>query len=760
MIVTKGRGRSVLVRSRNEDGTRVEEQINGYWPYFFVKEEDSYLCHAVRKERGYKGVYGEDLVKIVVADPNDIFEFKQEHPHIQTWEANIPYPNRVLIDRINEGKKPFKNYDHRVWYLDCEWNPITNALTVMIVYDSYTNKEYIWFVDKEREETVLLNKLGDYDYETPAKAFPSEREMLDSFLSHMDLQDPDVITGWYVVGADIKTIIERCRVHNLSASRMSPTRGIRYSFKDWEQPIDGRLCIDLMVAFTKLWELKNGKLPSKKLDDVAWEALKQKKVELPDGHNTYYTDLPLYIHYCRQDVRLLPLLDSKVNAIKYYLALQHLVQCDIRSTPFITKMFTTLALTDPQFEARIPTKPQFGKVDYQGADVMEVEPGVHEKVGILDIKAMYHSNAALHNISWETLYEIDPLTKEITDKCDLYLGALSDVDDFKDCGNGTFFRQDRKGLLVRQMDNMTNLRNRFKTLMKDDPDNYDRWDTMQFACKSLVASMYGVAGDAKYGLYHPEIAAAITHTSRETLNTLKTLAENAGSKVLYGHTDSVFCEIGSPTTGQKLVAAINTQMAPIEVEFEKWCSSMILLAKNRYAGRVTWTDGSTHEPTLYVKGIELKQSRMPPVMKECMTTTIEGILANKEEEEITNTLQETISTILNGDYPLLELSMKGKLEKNLSEYKVLSGNSAAAAWANEFLGKGYSKGSYFRVLLDTNGKYIGFDEPEDIGHIDIGFKVMCKRFIVDKVSPYYEMVGWSMQPLHNTLEGLGNMSWL
>tara|TARA_Y100000361_G_scaffold144666_1_gene152936 strand:- start:179 stop:784 length:606 start_codon:yes stop_codon:yes gene_type:complete len=201
-------------------------------------------------------------------------------------------------------------------------------------------------------------------------------------------------------------------------------------------------------------------------------------------------------------------------------------------------------------------------------------------------------------------------------------------------------------------------------------------------------------------------------------------------------------------------------MAPIEVEFEKWCSSMILLAKNRYAGRVTWTDGRTHEPTLYVKGIELKQSRMPPVMKECMTTTIEGILANKEEEEITNTLQETISTILNGDYPLLELSMKGKLEKNLSEYKVLSGNSAAAAWANEFLGKGYSKGSYFRVLLDTNGKYIGFDEPEDIGHIDIGFKVMCKRFIVDKVSPYYEMVGWSMQPLHNTLEGLGNMSWL
>lgn len=737
MIVTKGRGRSVLVRSRNQEGVRVEEQVNGYWPYYFVKQQDSYLCPAVRKERGYKGVYGEELVKIVVADPNDIFEFKKEHPHIETWEANIPYPNRVLIDRINKGKKPFKNYDHRVWYLDCEWNPTTNALTVMIVYDSYTNKEYIWFVDKQIDEKTLLHKFGDYEYKTPAKAFPSEREMLDSFLSHMDLQDPDVITGWYVVGADIKTIIERCRVHNLSASRMSPTRGIRYSYKDWEQPIDGRMCIDLMVAFTKLWELKNGKLPSKKLDDVAWEALKDKKIELPDGHDTYHTDLPLYIHYCRQDVRLLPKLDAKVNAIKYYLALQHLVQCDIRSTPFITKMFTTLALTDIGFEARIPTKPQFNKIDYQGADVMEVESGVHSNVGILDIKAMYHSNADLYNISWDTLDEKG-----------------------QDCGNGTKFSTGNKGLLVRQMDNMTNLRNRFKKLMKEDPDNYDRWDTMQFACKSLVASMYGVAGDAKYGLYHPEIAAAITHTSRATLNRLKTVSQKHGFKVLYGHTDSVFCEIGSPATGVEIMSRINDEMKPIEVEFEKWCSSIILMAKNRYAGRVTWTDGKEHEPTLYVKGIELKQSRMPPVMKECMTTTIEGILASKEEQEITNILQNTISSILSGDYPLQDLSMKGKLEKSLSEYKVLSGNSAAAAWANEFLGKGYSKGSYFKVLLNSNGKYIGFDEPEDIEHINIGFKIMCKRFIVDKVTPYYQMVGWSLQPLHNTLEGLGNMAWV
>lgn len=736
MITTRSKGSKVIIRHRDDDGTRLITELNER-PYYFVKSSDSYLCDAHGKERGYQGVYGEELTKIIVGHPNDIYDFKNKHPHIETWEANIPHVNRSLSERINRGEKPIKNYEHRIWYLDCEWNPQTNKMTVIVVYDSFTEKEYIWVVHPECHITSAVHHFGDYDYDTPARLFPDERSMLDHFTRHMEKQDPDVITGWYVVGADIKTIIERCRATGVDAHRMSPYRRINYTYKDWAQPIAGRNCIDLMLGVSKLWELKNGKLPGYKLDDVAYEILNEKKIELPDGHDTYHTDRPLYVHYCRQDVRLLPKLDKAVNAIGYYLALQHLVQCDISSTPFITKMFTCLTLQDLDFECRIPSKAQFDKEDYQGADVMEVEPGVYDAVGILDIKAMYHSNASLHNISWETLEE---------------LGS--------DCGNGTCFSQDNKGLLVRQMDYMTTLRNKFKSLMKSDSENYNRWDAMQYACKSLVASMYGVAGDSKYGLYHPQIAGAITYTSRQTLNRLKTLAENAGSKVLYGHTDSVFCHIPDPATGESLIASINAEMAPIEVEFEKWCSRMILTAKNRYAGHVCWTDGEAHKPVLYVKGIEMKQSRMPPVMKETMGFVIDGILASKEEGKITDSLKETINKILLQQYELSDMALKGKLEKNLSEYKVLSGNAAAASWSNEFLGKGYCKGSFFKVILNNEGKYIAFDDPEDIEHLDVGYKIIAKRFLVDKVTPYYDLVGWSSQPLHNALNGLGNLSWV
>jgi len=732
MIVEAVGSRSVYIRYRDENLNRQTMAIKDRQPYCFVETKHAdYVklwCHT---EEGFEGIYGEELSKIYM---NHSGVTKDIHADTESWEGNIPLTNRVLSDRINEGEKPIPNYEHRVWYLDAEWNPKTNQMRMIVVYDSYTKKEYVWFIHPDYKKGKYT-RIGNFEYRIPAFCFDTEKEMLEHFIRHMRKQDPDVITGWYVTGADIKTIVERCNMNNINPNHLSPMLSLRYKFGDWEQPIVGRNCIDLMLAFSKLWEMKNGKLPSYKLGDVAQEVLNDTKVDLENGHDTYYSDLPLYLHYCVQDVRLLPKLDKKVNAINYYLSLQHIVQCEIKSTPFITKMFTCLALQDKEFNYRIPTKPSFAKEDYEGANVMTVEGGVYDNVGILDIKAMYHSNASLYNISWDRL-----------------------DDNGQDCGNGTKFSLEKKGLLIRQMDNMTELRNKFKTLMKSDIENYDRWDIMQFACKSLVASMYGVAGDAKYGLYHPKIAAAITYTSRKTLDDLKRHCEDGGFKVHYGHTDSVFVSIPSPQAGVDLVARINATMHPIETEFEKWCSRMILMAKNRYAGNVTWTDGQFHEPKMYIKGIEMKQSRMPPIMKEVMGTTINNILIGSDELNNTEKINHLIDDVLQEKIDPINLCFKGKLNNDLSKYKVLSGSSAGAAWANEYLGKGYRKGSFFLVSINEKGDYIAFDDPQEINNIEkIGNKILLERFVLKKIQPYYNLMGWDIQPINNRINGIHNV---
>ena len=151
-------------------------------------------------------------------------------------------------------------------------------------------------------------------------------------------------------------------------------------------------------------------------------------------------------------------------------------------------------------DLRIPDSPEFDKRDYTGADIQEPEPNRYESVAIMDIKAMYHSNVKLHRICWTNL----------------------DTEEGVDCGNGIKFIQ-REGLLGRTMDKLTIKRNEYKVLMKEARDAgdemaYKKWDAAQFATKSMVASLYGICGDSKYGMYHPDIAAAITYTSRQTLH--------------------------------------------------------------------------------------------------------------------------------------------------------------------------------------------------------------------------------------------------
>jgi DNA polymerase elongation subunit (family B) len=262
-------------------------------------------------------------------------------------------------------------------------------------------------------------------------------------------------------------------------------------------------------------------------------------------------------------------------------------------------------------------------------------------------------------------------------------------------------------------------------------------------------------------MYHPKLAAAITYTSRATLNRLKGYCESIGLEVLYGHTDSVFVIAGHRGFVEDMTDVLNSKLSPIEVQFEKWCDRMLLMAKNRYAALVTWSDGKEHDGKLYIKGIEMKQSRMPPVMKNAMSDIIYGLLSNENEQTVTKNLKVTITNVVRGDIDPLSVCMKGRLDRNLYDYKVLSGTSAGAAWANEYLGKNYKRGSFFKVTLDENGKYIAFDDPKDIeGKYKIGYRLIAERFVIKKVTPYYEVAGWNTQPLYNSLNEIEHLVWL
>ena len=745
MLADQLRGRTVSIRHRNpETNIRMITKVKDMMPYCFITVKDSQRIPKqwITAFPGFTGLYGEELVKITFGDPYDMKQFLKDN-RIKSWEANIPFPNRVLADRPT----PIPHYKWRKVYLDGEWKIESGEITILALYDNYTGRMFQWVQKPDEIEAGMHSRIEcknhpegktHIDYETPLIAFNSEKELLEHFALHLRKLDPDMIIGWALQWADIKQIASRMKACGLEPGILSPYKKHKYSYMDWDQPIPGIACMDLMTAFEKLWVLKHGQLASKKLDNVAWDALKERKLELPDGHDTFYTDVGTYLDYNLLDVELMPRLDALLNVSEHYISLAHACQIRFRDTPLVTKLATSLFIMDKDFDRQIPTKPQFSKVDYPGADIQEPEPGLYQNIGILDVKAMYHSNAEKYNISWDSLSE-----------------------DGVDCGNGSCFTQEKKGLLVRTMDKLTEARNEYKSKMKTDPENKATWDAMQHAMKSLVASLYGICGDSKFGMYHPEIAAAITYTSRQTLFELRDLSEEYGHKCRYGHTDSVFIELGSPEEGMALIEKVNERMSPIITEFEKWCSAFFIKAKNRYACKVTWTDGSYHEAQTYVKGLELIQSRMPAVMKNAMQTTLDAMLDGAEQQQVDDNLIEIIRATLAGQMDGDQLFMRGKLKKNLDKYDTLSGPAAGAAWANKHLGKGYKSGDYFNVAINDQGRYIAFDDPKELeGITKIGYRTMVERFIVKKVIPLYEVVNWTPQQIINCMNGLGDTQWL
>lgn len=302
-------------------------------------------------------------------------------------------------------------YEHRTWFFDLEWLIESGRITIMVIHDS-VDGEFVMFTHDDYEagyydsipcanhpEGLRSVDAGDRKF----KCYATEKDMLQDFARLMRKCDPDILTGWNVVNADCQQLFKRFKANGLDIRTLSPLRKVRYDFGEWAQPIAGYNTIDLMIAFKHLWTLKNGQLPAMGLGAVSQYCLKETKVELADGHDTYFSDFGTYLDYARQDVRLLPRLDSLVGALDYYTAVQHIVQCDIRTTPYVSKTFPVLALRDREFKEQIPSKPQFAKVDYQGADIQDPVVGVYKNIGIMDIKAMYHSNVKLHNICWTNL---------------------------------------------------------------------------------------------------------------------------------------------------------------------------------------------------------------------------------------------------------------------------------------------------------------------------------------------------------------------
>jgi len=702
------------------------------------------------------------LTKVVAHRPSEVIAMRDEF--YQTYEADVRYPDRYLIDCVPE----MPEWTPRVWHFDIEAVYVGSKeemCTVICVWDSFTPHPVTFAWSREQEElkdrghpsaeTLTIDRVEGYEL----RLFGSEGAVLEGFMQYMEECDPDILVAHGANFFDIPHLVRRLD----DFTRLSPIRKMRRPpkrkgyYDDTDQPILGRLVFDTSArgstggGFERVWmDSGKGQLPNRKLNTIAQELGIGEKhdVDASDwsiwegGHPTIsFWD---YVDYCVQDTRLLRLIDERLHALDFFLSLQRLCGVCFESSHRVTHFARGLLSRRTHYKA--PSRSKDERPKLEGAFIPPPAPGRYEDVACLDFKGLYPSIILSHNLSWETCMTVGQPTEG-----ELESGAVHLLP------NGTAWLQEPKGLLPSIVEEMFDLRTMLKQRMAeaDTAEEREGWNTFQMAVKRTMASLYGMCAAPGYGWGSYDIASAITSVGRDSIRLLLKEAEEQGYRALYGHTDSSYIEVPleeAQPLAERLSALAQEQLdAPqLIVELEAYYPYWTVAKKNRYFGIKSWPPEEAGE--LKVAGYEYKTSSASPVSKRVQGLLFNIISEGGEEDDVVSAVRPLAKMLLAGELSPNEVASWTRIGKDPKDYdKTVPNGAKGALYYNTHIGNGakFQRGDSVpwvyvcgvpEGLPDTN--VVAYMEESDLAGFTLDWATMVDKLMLAKMTVMGEAMGW------------------
>jgi|TARA_R100000030_G_scaffold77390_1_gene60283 DNA polymerase I len=542
MIISNKNGNTIY-KSWRENGKRKSEELE-FRPYFYVLEDEvernyyplnKYTNGRFEYEDGdWKSLEGEPLKRVYVEKSYDINSARQLFT--KTYEADVPYTFRYAVDEVNE----MPEYNMRKWYWDMEWQQggeYDGCITTIVVYDNYNKKytQFTWF--PEGHPFYVSSQRIDYNEETKHNTYVcrDEKFMLEVFMGFMIAKDPDMLIAWFGLKFDLPKLLDRACALGLNPLIMSPyhkidgvkqlKKGCSFKRQDGyspiEQPIGGRLTLNLDLAFERQWnDSQRGTLPSLSLDYVSKILFDEGKVmetKFEDPNEFYrrawLEDTEAYLHYALVDVELLVRIDESNYCSEAIISLQRLLKAPFKACFYASHMGSIYFMRNAWWKAPTGIK-SADRREYQGAMIYdplsENTNGLHLNVAAFDFAGLYPSMMVARNISWETKSQTPT---------EFGVNILTPRDFSEVEGEQMhYYRTDELGLLPKAVLELKELRNDYKKRMKNsEGDEYVKWYNNQMAVKRLMASFYGVLAFQGFGWADVDLAASITASAREAI---------------------------------------------------------------------------------------------------------------------------------------------------------------------------------------------------------------------------------------------------
>jgi DNA polymerase II len=674
------KGKNTLIFTGRSEDCPVEIIIDNNKPVFFVGKDIVLTALNVphkRKNVNMKNFAGVSVDALYFNTEKDLKTAEEllSSKEIATYESDVNPARRFLMEKsinaqmnvsgsavwknkllsfTNPNIKP-TNLTPRfvVASLDIETGGKNNLLySIAVTLRENTNEIKKVFMLSDTSE-----KLSDY-----VECFPSEKELLQSFMNWFRDADPDIIIGWHVIGFDLLFLDSKCKEFNFPFD--IARAGGRVTIRKRKQGsyfanIPGRIVLDgpfsLRTSFHSFEDFK--------LETVSQELLGIGKTISPDMNKVaeieklFKEDKLKLAEYNLQDTILVHDIFKKTGLIELSVKRAQLSGMLMDRLGMMSAAFDHFLL--PKIHKKKIVAPNVKDLEVGehsvGGYVLDPKPGIYDDVILLDFKSLYPSIIRT--------FKIDP-----------YSRLMAEVNTITTPGGYKFsstehFLPDFIGQLMKQRAQA--IKQGIKPLSQ--------------AIKILMNSFYGVMGSSGCRFYHPHLPSAITLTGQWLLLQSKKYLESKDYEVVYGDTDSLFVKLKESweddyqENGDKIAKELNNYWSIrlrdefgvksyLDLEYEKYYRKFIITpargaetgAKKRYAGLVV-EDGKEN---LEFVGMEFVRSDWTKLAKEFQVELYERVLYNNE---IINWMNSFVDKVYKGDFDE-KLVYKKRLRKDVDEY--------------------------------------------------------------------------------------------
>tara|TARA_R100000781_G_scaffold9994_1_gene9711 strand:+ start:19235 stop:20140 length:906 start_codon:yes stop_codon:yes gene_type:complete len=198
-------------------------------------------------------------------------------------------------------------------------------------------------------------------------------------------------------------------------------------------------------------------------------------------------------------------------------------------------------------------------------------------------------------------------------------------------------------------------------------------------------------------------------------------------KVVYGHTDSIYCQVDSVEQAEEIVVKLNEEVRkifpnvlglkehPVVLEFEKYFSSLgVGATKNRNAGLISWKDGRyLEEEEFFMTGFTAKRISETKLAKEIQITTLKMWVNGCTKIEILDYLRERYNDVLSGDIELNQIIKRSSYKEERFHVYCENCKKAFHIFEDKPLSVGEHKHEYTGAMKTgkywkSNGKRVSF----------------------------------------------------